>query len=202
MAFLANKLTASKAVAASDTRVIGAAGTHRPAVGGETMEPEVCTGATPSGVGYGRGNGVQARKLAAGGADGVAVVEPVGKLHSLSLSLGQLAEAAAGTPGLGCSARIEGRGDEGAPQRGAVSQHRVFLALLNMAHQNNVAWQQEWQQQLEETMGGVAEKMKDPQRVALRGGGAAMSLGQQWMEGVMRLQSWQDGDVQVEVLPA
>ncbi|GLI69955.1 hypothetical protein VaNZ11_014697, partial [Volvox africanus] len=83
MTFLASKLRASKAVAASDTgatTAIGAAGIHRPAVGGETMEPEVCTGATPCGVGYGRGYRLPVRELAVGGADGGAVLEPVGKL--------------------------------------------------------------------------------------------------------------------------
>ncbi|GIL81926.1 hypothetical protein Vretifemale_10686, partial [Volvox reticuliferus] len=108
---------------------------------------------------------------------------------------GQLTAEAAEAPGLGCSARMGGQEYEGLAQRGAVSQHRVFLALLNMAHQNNVAWQR----QQEEKMSAAAGKM--PQRPALRGGGGAMALGQQWMEGMMRLQSGHGSNVRVEVLP-
>lgn len=75
-----------------------------------------------------------------------------------------------------------GVGSDGSAQQ-QVSEHRVFLALLNLAHQSNLAWQQQQQQRL-----GGAEGAR---------AGPTTTLSHAWADGVVALRQGADGDVQV-----
>ncbi len=77
-------------------------------------------------------------------------------------------------------------GSDGSAQQ-QVSEHRVFLALLNLAHQSNLAWQQRQQQQQQQRAGGAEGARAGP----------TTTLSHAWADGVVALRQGPDGDVQV-----
>ena len=75
-----------------------------------------------------------------------------------------------------------------APAGAVITQHRIFLAALNLAHQNNLAWQAQ-QQQEQQAEGGAGARPRD---------GAAM-LSRRWVEGRVLLRQGEGGDVLLQV---
>ncbi len=190
MAFLSDRLTASATmdkVGAAAGEAVCTNGAHRAGGADRSQDAELRRGGElkvdPGGVaGRGTNEGAPAALVAVegGGAAGAACAAQLQRQRVLSYR--QLAAEAAAAPELGLGERSQGA---------AVSQHRVFLALLNMAHQNNVAVQQQRQHEEDVEQGNVGGDR--------RGRTAASGLSRRWADGVMRLITDEDGDVLVKV---